>query len=176
MGTLVKNIVQSSVVESIKLKHCLTNAELADSIGVHPSHIQKVSRQVRTLTKNKFDLLCSRWNVNISDIEQKLQLDQDEYLQQKAIVKFMRARQIDLKELSDRSGISTLDLNYILRGKRAPTKEEVKKVADVFQVDVGVIEEWRVEIVIKIIRTCLEAILFEPSSIQAVIDFIEMDI
>lgn len=171
-----KKILQASVVEYIKRRHNRNYSQIAESINVHSSHIQKVSKGFRLLSKDKFDLLCERWTVDVDKLMQQMELDDQEYLKRESLLRMIKARKVNLEELSKKTGISILDLNHIERGKRSPTEKEIQKIAKVLDVEAQIIDEGLVAIVFEQIKKGLEFIHIEPSAIDAIIKFVEEEL
>lgn len=68
MVEVARKIVQSAVIEYIKKHHKSNYSKIAESIGVHRSHIQKVARGICPLSEKKFNLICQIWNVDVEAI------------------------------------------------------------------------------------------------------------
>ena len=171
-----KKIIQSAVVKTLKNRNNLTNLELAQSIDVHRTHIQKVSRGKRLLSDRKFEELCGIWDVDLDDVINRLELDNQNYLRRKTLLRLMQINNYDLKDLSEITGIKMLKLNQIERGKRQPNLEEVKKLSKALNVDEQIIDEGNLAIALEMIKKSLEYMYIEPSAIEAVMDFIDHEL
>jgi DNA-binding Xre family transcriptional regulator len=148
-----QKIIQQAVIEHIKKTNKVTNQELADSVQVHMSHVQKVSKGDRLLSNEKFDQLCEYWKIDIHDILSQLQLNDTNLLRRKTLVKLLNARKVNVQKLSKETGIPIMLLNQIQRGKKDATDQEIEKIAKVIHIDPRLIHEGRIAIVLDIIAT-----------------------
>lgn len=171
-----RKLIQSAVIDAIRRKGGVTYAEIGESIGVHLTHVQKVAKGARLLKEEKFRQLCERWGVDIDDITRRVKLDDMEYLRWKTLMKLMEAREVDLRELSRKTGISILVLNKIERRRYYPTAGELKKIAEVLEIDAQIIDEGRIVIALELIEKVLGSLHIPPTAVQAVIDFVESEI
>ena len=169
-------VVQATVIDSIRKRHKLKYRQIAESIGVHTSTIQKVSKGIRLLKKEKFDQLCKAWNVKIPDIINQINLDDKEYLRRKTLLMLMKARKVDMRELSEQIGISILDLFHIQRERREPTSEEIRLISNALDIDSKIIEEGMIAIGMEFLEKILYFLNLEPYAIEAVIQFVEGEI
>lgn len=171
-----RKVVQSAVIDAIRKRHGVTYAEVGESIGVHLTHVQKVAKGERLLKEEKFKLLCEKWGMDIEDVTNQVALDDMEYLRWKTLMKLMEAREVDLRELSRRTGISILVLNKIERRRYYPTVEELKKISEVLEIDAQIIDEGRIVIALELIEKVLGSLHIPPTAVQAVIEFVESEI
>lgn len=171
-----KKIVQAAAIDAIRKKNKVTYTEIAESIGVHRSHIQKVSKCVRPLSEDKFTLLCNIWQIDVTEITKQMELDDMQVLRWKTLKRIIEARKINLAELSESTGISILDLNLIMRGKKELSDEHVRIISGVLDIDAHIIKEGQVAIIFELIRKGLWYIHTEPSAIDAVMSYIEQEI
>ncbi|MCK4261083.1 MAG: helix-turn-helix transcriptional regulator [Halanaerobiales bacterium] len=176
MVSSAKKILQAAVIDSLKKENKVTYRKIAESIDVHNSTIQKVSKGLRLLSQEKFNLLCKTWNINLSGIVEILELNDLKKLQRKSLLKILKAREVDLESLSAKTGISILDLNHIEREKRQPTDKEILKICEVLDIESHIITEGILALVFEIIEKGLKYIYMEPSAIEAVIKFLEAEI
>ncbi len=173
---MARKLIQSAVIDSIRKHEQKTYEEIGDSIGLHRSHIQKVSKGVRQLSEEKFNELCQRWKINLTDMIHQVKLDDAQYLKRKTLLMLIKAREISLEQLSKSTGISLLDLNQIQRERRHPTSEEIEILAEVLEVDSNIIEEGAVAVVFQLIEKSLNYLHVDPSAIDAVIKFLEREV
>jgi transcriptional regulator with XRE-family HTH domain len=176
MNQLARQWIQGAVIETIKKKNGVTYGEIAESIGVHPTHIQKVSKCVRLMSEEKLRMLCERWSINLAEIENQMNFDDAEHLRWKTLTMLIKARKVDFEFLSHKTGISILDFNQVERGKRQFTQEEVQTIAGVLDVDAQIVEEGSLALICEMIEKGLQYIHFQPSAIEAILKFIEVEI
>lgn len=176
MNELARKWIQGAVIETIKKKNGVTYGEIAQSIGVHATHIQKVSKCIRLMSEEKFALLCEHWGVELAEIENQMNFEATEHLRWKTLTMLIKARKVDFEFLSRKTGISILDFNQVERGKRQFTKEEVQNIAKVLDVDSQIVEEGSLALICEIVEKGLQYIHFQPSAIEAILKFIEMEI
>lgn len=171
-----KKIVHSAVVEGIKRTNNVTYVEMAKSIQVHPSYIQKVSKGLKTLSQAKFDQLCERWDVKIDDLIEQIRLEERDVLRRKTLIKIMNARKIDINTLPEQTGISFIDLSQIERGFREITDEELERIAAALGLDSLMLKEGRVAIALALIEIAMDSIYVHPSAKNAVLKYIEAEL
>lgn len=176
MQNPAQRIIQSAVIDMIKKRHKLKYCQIAEKLGVHNSHIQKVSKGERLLSEKKFAELCEIWHVDVGDLSKKLELDEQEYQRLKTIEKLLEIRQLDIKDLSAKTGISVLKLHQIEERRQNLTSEEARKIAAFFDVDAAIISEDRIAATFAMVEKLLEYIYISPSSIEAVMDFLELEL
>ena len=175
-STKSRKILHATVVDYLKKKHKLNYSQIGESIGVHRSHIQKVSKCKSPLSEKKFDLLCKVWNVDTTEITKRMELDNLEVLRWKTLKKMIKAKEVNLVELSMQTGISVLELNLILQDKKELTDEYVQKISEFLDIDSQIISEGQIALVMELVKKSLSYIHIEPTAVEAVISFIEMQI
>lgn len=176
MNEVSRKLLQSAVIERIKKKYDVTYIEIAESIGVHSTHIQKVSKCDRLMSEDKFTALCQRWSIDVTDVEKILKLENEQYLQWKTLTMLVKARKVSVEMLACETGISILKFNQVERGKRQFSYEEVEAIAKVFDIDSQIISEGTVALVCELVARELQYIHLEPSVIEAILKYIEMEI
>lgn len=171
MEKAARSIIQTAVVEQIKKRHQVTNQEIADSIGVHMSHIQKVSKGVRTLSDFKLDELCAYWKINLKDLVDRMTFNDTDYYRRKTIVMVLNARQIEYAEISKATGITPIDLNQLQRTAKSLSDEEMEKLADYLQIDSEILTEGLIALVFEMMEQGLNRIHMPPAMIKAGMEF-----
>lgn len=174
MVKAARKLIQTAVIQHIKKQYQVTNQEIADSIGVHMSHIQKASKGVRLLSDRKLNQLCEQWDIDFKDFLKRLELDDEEYLRRKTLIMLLQNE--DIPALSEKTGISPLDLYQMQREKLDPTAEQVEQIAKALEIDSKIIREGLVAIVFEFIDKGLDLIHVNPEAIKALKAFLMKEI
>ena len=176
MDDVTRKIIQASVIETIKKKHQVSNTDIANSIKVHRSHIQKVAKCIRPLSEEKFKHLCKIWNVNITESIKRMELDEVHFSRWKTISSLLESRKLNVFDLHLQTGIKYLDLSLIAQGKKDLSDEDAIKIAKVLDVDSRVITDEQIVIGFSIIRKVLESLHVEQFAIDSVLKYVEAQI
>lgn len=176
MVETARRVVQAAVIDTIKKVHKVNYSKLAESLGVHRSHIQKVANGTNALSDKKFELLCKMWNIDVDEVTKSMELDNIQVLRWKTLKKLIEIRKIDLEDIHVKTGISLFELNLIMQGKKALPDEHVQTVSEILDIDSYIITEGRIAIIIELITKGLWSINVDKSAIEAILTFLDYQI
>ena len=176
MNGITREIVQAAVIDTIKRKHNVTYTDIANSIEVHRSHIQKVSKCVRPLSEEKFQQLCKTWHIDIQESLKRMELDEQHAVRWKTVKKLLESRNLNLYDLHLQTGINYLDLTLMMQGKKELSDEHCELIAKILDVNSKTITDQHVSIVFELIQKGLWSLHIEQAAIEAVLKFVEIQL
>ncbi|AZR74507.1 hypothetical protein BBF96_14600 [Anoxybacter fermentans] len=166
----------SKIIQKIQTDYDLTNDKLGEMLGVSGSYISQIKnlkRGVRPDTIKKiselFDIPIERFLPNSKEESSPISIG-------KTILKLRRMKNLTPDELSDKTGISILDLSQIEREKLIPTKEQLQLISKALGIDVDLIKNGDIIREFENVRSSLERLGFSKDAIEAVMRFMEREL
>ncbi|AZR74510.1 hypothetical protein BBF96_14615 [Anoxybacter fermentans] len=164
----------SQIIRQIQKKNNLTNDKLGKILGVSGSYISQIKNLKRGVRPETIKKISETFNIPMEEFLYEKNIPSLSL--GKTIRKLRRMKKLSPDELSDKTGITILEISQIERDILKPTEKQLQLISKALGIDVELIKNGNIIKEFEKVRTSLEKLGFSEEAIKAIMCFMEREL